>query len=976
MAVSIAKVTAAKASSYYYSNDQVFNENGENNNLTWSGKQAEELGLSGSVDQSVFTNILEGKSPNGEAQLRNTDNTTGNQVAALDLPFSSPKSVSLLAMNDKSLIEAHDRAVTKALEYAENNLANIKKTVDTEDTTKSRIIENQGNLLIARANHGLARPTEEDPYSNPSLHTHAIIINSVKNNDTGEYRALASKELFDNQKTLDQIYKSELAKEVVKLGYQLETKSHGWDIKMEQEVIDKFSSRHNEIMEKAEETGAQTYKDIQKIQHENKSEKADYSLAELKNNWNEKLNEVGYKSFSELSDNAKGETKFSFSSEKEVLEKSVSLLTQNESVLTERQVLKVGAEISVGQYSYMDLKAELDSVKKIGMKEHDNLKLLGVNDKNERVFTNLEMHNIEKENAHMIKNQDTTKALMSPEHATTALKDFEDKNFTLSEGQFKTAHNILSSNDSITSIQGSAGSGKTLMLKAINHSMELQNTKAEALILSPTNKAAQGAAMESKLDSGKSFEAQTIAKFISNAKNSSENVNEASSQKIIIIDESSMLSSRDMNTLLKAKEDNHKLVFMGDTSQLQSIAAGRAFGELQQETKVSEMKEVRRQQNSSEREIAHNVRSEKTMDRTFKELDRSGKIFEIKDEDKRLEAVAISAVKKETLIGEKSNGESFSKEVNYKNNLIVSATREENQKLNNLVRDKLHSAGEINKNEHIKSVVTVPINMSAVKQTKAASFEKGQQVTTFNNVKGIRKSTQYEVLKTDKTNNTLLLKSKDTNNKDIFTKIDLKEAAGKINITEKQDREFSKGDIVIVSITDKKNDLLNSDRGIVVEIDKKSKTMKVDFGEDKGVKKLDMKKEHGLDFGYSSTVFKSQGMSIDRIQSHVNTDKGTDLNSFHVQQTRQKLKSEVFTNDISKLKELASKEQVKTSSTDFVEKTVELPQNKEEYRDKIANNLDFKDSQEVKVNTDNSASSKSANEDMAKSDNKSVEISK
>lgn len=1124
----IAKISAAKTKDYYYEQDPLFNKEGENNNLQWFGKQAEMLGLEDKVSKEQFENLLNGKSADGETTLRDTSNTTGNAVACYDMAFASPKSVSLLALNgDDRLIEAHDKAVTKALEYAEKNFANTQEGVNRKDV-------NHGNLLVARANHSVARATKDDPTPNAHLHTHAVLFNQVYNAETQKFKALSAQELFKNQSTLNTIYKSELAKEIVQLGYQLEDKKHGFDIKMEQEVIDKFSSRSKEI---EAQTNGMSKKEEMITKHRLKSDKVDFTEQELRENWNKKLNEVGYTSFDELRESALGKTDFYFKDAKEAIEKGASLLSENESTFTKKEILNISSKISLGQFSYNDLEKELEQVKKIGQTESSEIKYLGENKNGEKTYTTKEIHDIERENIKLVQNH-TSQALMSQKDAVEALRDFESKNFKLTEGQFQSAKTILSSNDGTLVVQGSAGTGKTSMLKALNHSLEYHNSKIEVTLLANTNKASRGAKEESTLQSGKSFEAKTTTKFILDSKRENANnetsgkqvdaqkyatsgkdnlkvatislkdnsltstsrqtklndgairkeklsakngettyksettfkdgsqysfklqesntnsmkarfgIKESQSElrnaetseqtksisfakiasieeshittrekninsikksmfgfsskitneeikddkgniiasktsrelsfmhktlkseiltqtskdepntsdirvqnfsfdhktkesneslmsgslskeetqtmrsdvsknnKMIIIDESSMLGSKDINEIMKhSKENNIKVIFMGDSKQLQSISAGQGLNQVSFNSNVIEMKEILRQQNPSEKEIAHNVRDTQTMERTFKELHRSNKIHEIKDEAKRLEAVASSAVRIETLRGENHKG-AFTKEVDYTNNLVLTSRKDDVTKLNKLVRNKLHETGQINKDDGIDMKVNVPINMSASNQAIADNYEVGQKVSTFQSVKGMDKGKQFEILKVDRSTNELMLKHISSSGKEQFRKVNLKDGAGKLSITKEETKSFTKGDIVVVTITDKKEGLLNSDRGIVLGVDKEKSTLKIDFGNG-DIKELDATKQHGLNYGYSGTNFASQGISIDRIQTHVNTEKGTNLNDFHIQQSRQKLRSEVFTSDLVELKTQVTKEQTKTTTLQF-----------------------------------------------------------
>ncbi|PNV83846.1 MAG: hypothetical protein C0627_03375 [Sulfurimonas sp.] len=1137
----IAKISADKAKEYYYEKDPLFNKDEENNNLTWFGKQAETLGLESQVSQKEFENLLNGKSADGKTTLRDTSNATGDSVSCYDMAFASPKSVSLLALNgDERLIEAHNKAVTKALEYAQNNFANTQEGANREDV-------NHGNILVARANHGVARATNKiDSVPEMHLHTHAVVFNQVYNAETQKFKALSAHELFQNQKTLNTIYKSELAKEIVALGYQLEDKKHGFDIKMEQEVIDKFSSRSKEI---EAQTVGMSKKEEMITKHRLKSDKVDFTEQELRENWNKKLNEVGYASFEELRESALGKTDFYFKDAKEAIEKGARLLGENESTFTKKELLNISSKISLGQFSYNDLEKELEKVKRIGQTDSYEVKSLCENEKGEKIYTTKEMHDIERENIKLVQSH-TSEALMSQKDAVEALRDFESKNFKLTDGQFESAKAILSSYDGTLVIEGYAGSGKTSMLKALNHSLEYHNSKIEVTLLANTNKASQGAREESTLQSGKSFEAKTTTKFILDSKkenshdktstkqmdaqkyvtsgkddlkvatislkdgshknasrqtkvndgairkeklsakngettyksettfkdgsqysfqskesntnsmkakfgikqNQSEAKNAETSEqtksisfakiasieesrtitkeknsssikksifgfsskitneeikddkgniiaskttkellfmgkslkteilaqsskdepknndvrvqnssfdhktkesresqasatlskeetqkirsdasknnKMIIIDESSMLGSKDVNVIMKhAKENNIKVVFMGDSKQLQSISAGKGLEQVSSNSSVIEMKEVLRQQNPSEKEIAHNARDTQTLERTFKELHRANKIYEIKDEAIRLNAVADSAVKIEILSGTNNNG-AFSKEIDYTNNLILTSRKDDVAKLNELVRDKLHESGQINKNDGIDMRVKVPINISASNQAIADNYEVGQKVSTFQSVKGMDKGKEYEILKLDRSTNELMLKHTSNAGKEQFRKVNLKDVAGKLSVTKEETKSFTKGDIVVVTITDKKEKLLNSDRGIVVGVDKERSMMKVDFGNG-DVKELDTKKLQGLDHAYAVTNFRAQGVSIERTQAHVNTDKGTNLNDFHVQGTRQKLKSEVFTDDIEKLKSQVVKEQTKTSTLqhDLVEPKIQKIEN-------------------------------------------------
>lgn len=138
----------------------------------WQGKGAEALGLEGKVDKQVFTELLQGKLPDGSDLTRMQDGVNKHRPG-YDLTFSAPKSVSMLAMlgGDKRLIDAHNRAVTVAL----NQVESLASTRVQKDGVSETVLTN--NLIIARFNHDTSRAQE------PQIHTHSVVINATQNGD-------------------------------------------------------------------------------------------------------------------------------------------------------------------------------------------------------------------------------------------------------------------------------------------------------------------------------------------------------------------------------------------------------------------------------------------------------------------------------------------------------------------------------------------------------------------------------------------------------------------------------------------------------------------------------------------------------------------------------------------------------------------------------------------------------------------------
>src|SRR5436190_7993284 len=124
----------------------------------WLGAGAGALGLSGAVDADGFSALLEGRDPGTGERLRSLG---GNQkVAAYDLTFSAPKSVSVLFAIAgpgvrEALVAAHEAAVEAALEYVEAEAVRVRRGRDGVRTLGG------GGLVAAAYRHRMSRAEDE-----------------------------------------------------------------------------------------------------------------------------------------------------------------------------------------------------------------------------------------------------------------------------------------------------------------------------------------------------------------------------------------------------------------------------------------------------------------------------------------------------------------------------------------------------------------------------------------------------------------------------------------------------------------------------------------------------------------------------------------------------------------------------------------------------------------------------------------------
>ena len=183
--LSIANVGGGQEASRYYEKSDDYYTQGRSPSQ-WQGKLAKLLKFESEVKPKDFEKLLDGIIPHGEKiQI-----AAAGRRGGTDLTFSAPKSVSMQALigMDKSLMDAHDRAVSVALQYAET-LVNYRQTLEGVTQKVS-----SKNMIAATFRHELSRACD------PQLHTHCVVINMTRRPD-GQWRAMDN-ELFYKQKML------------------------------------------------------------------------------------------------------------------------------------------------------------------------------------------------------------------------------------------------------------------------------------------------------------------------------------------------------------------------------------------------------------------------------------------------------------------------------------------------------------------------------------------------------------------------------------------------------------------------------------------------------------------------------------------------------------------------------------------------------------------------------------------------------
>ncbi|HEY3947368.1 MAG TPA: MobF family relaxase [Solirubrobacteraceae bacterium] len=215
----------------------------------WIGAGAEALGLSGRVTTEQFNALIAGADPR-DPVLRLRSSSRDPKIAAFDLTFSAPKSVSVLfaiapEAVSRVLVECHEEAVRAALGYLEDTAVMVRRGHGGER------VEAAGGLVAAAYRHRMSRALD------PQLHTHVVAGNLARGPD-GRYTSLHSTLLYKAAKTTGTLYQAHLRALVTeRLGLEWGEVNKGAAELADvlQPVIEHFSKRRHEMLREAEEGG-------------------------------------------------------------------------------------------------------------------------------------------------------------------------------------------------------------------------------------------------------------------------------------------------------------------------------------------------------------------------------------------------------------------------------------------------------------------------------------------------------------------------------------------------------------------------------------------------------------------------------------------------------------------------------------------------------------------------------------------------
>lgn len=570
------------------------------------------------VSRQDATSLSEGRHPRtGAALMQANARRTEKSRIGYDLCISAPKSVSTLwACGDskqRAAVEAANAAaVQRALEIAhELGLIETRRGSSSRGTLT---YEAADHYAIARFQHSSNRAGE------PQMHEHCLLMMPCVRAD-GTTGGLDNYSLKKYARALDSIYKAELAAELQSLGLAIEAGPHGAEVAgVPAELCEAWSSRKQAIDRELAERG------LDSANHRAAAQNAAFgtrgaksevpSPDELEEIWDGDLESLGL-SREAVWEAARAHARF----EAEQLDaiggdidpvttiarrrtvRALDELLQTDSVLEQRHLLEAVARECQG---LAGARSALEVVE--WLRSDGRIIAIGQDKQGNPVFSTPEILQKERDLVSTAEIRRNEREFVSPERVERAIASTNKKlaerfsGASLSDEQVAAIRHALD-RDGVSIVEGSAGAGKSTSLAAVADAIRATGT--EPHLIAPSWKATSVLEEETRAPGRKKTE-NAIARAVTGYLHRLEHGDiELEKDSVVIVDEAGMVGLHDLDRLVRATaEAGAKLVLVGDTRQLQPVAAGSPLRMLQQKIASSRINEIRRQNHDWMREAS------------------------------------------------------------------------------------------------------------------------------------------------------------------------------------------------------------------------------------------------------------------------------------------------------------------------------------------------------------------------------------
>lgn len=594
--------------------------------MHWAGKLAGELGLAGKpVDRKDMQALMKGFAPddgralcqnageepkevvkldrNGQPRLDKDGNVMtkleGGHRVGFDITFSAPKPFSVafaIAEGEEKdgILEAHRKAVGVAMEYLESK-------VETRRGHAGRDVIEVDGLVYSSHLHMANRNLE------PNLHTHSLVYGVARGGGKwGTYDAI---ELYRHRQASDVIFKNELAANMRELGYGIEQERHlNADGKetgrveykingISDDLCKAFSSRSQEIADYMEKHDVSA----QAACLATRRHKDEPSYAEMAANWKQtmgSMDEITVPTVEQLK--GMGDKLMVKKDDKQILEQ----LHSQEAYFSDHNLVEVIGQEYAGELRIDQLMEKVEDFKQARGLVRINAETLATEDRGQTLarrhtedrFAAPWMVQWEQEIVHRVesrKDEDHQKLQDNSVEAAIAAHQ-KRKGFALSDEQEKAVRHITQETGGVAVVSGWAGTGKTTVSDCFSEAFKAEGRNMMGVCVS--NAAAR------KLESESGMPCVSVAKMLARLEHKRMSLGQ---DDVLVVDEAGMIDTDQTRQLLAhAQQASCKVIFMGDTMQLQPIGSGSGMSLAKLAVGDVQLTEIRRQAREEDRDLA------------------------------------------------------------------------------------------------------------------------------------------------------------------------------------------------------------------------------------------------------------------------------------------------------------------------------------------------------------------------------------
>jgi conjugative relaxase-like TrwC/TraI family protein len=561
-----------------------------------------ELGLriDGPVERDDLISLMRGVSPADGRELRRAGGD-GSRVAAIDLTFSAPKSVSALwavsSPYERARIEAaHGHAVAGTITRIERDVELLRTRVNGELRW-----ERAASMLAAEFVHTssrLTRDQESDGVPDPQLHSHVLVLGAERTN--GPFAAVDSRELFRSARANGAFYRAELAHGLRELGLEIHGRT-GRDGRyfelagVPTALSERWSMRGVEIERAARAFRTRYGRDprageLGSLTLATRGTKAKLTAVNVDQAWRAVGEEYGL-TRQRAQDLYSNSLDHDADVGRDLARSVLADVTKERSTVSQRDLRARAYELAAG---VCGARAADDVVRSL-VASGDLVALQG------DVWTTKELRDREKEMLAIACSRSTEQAAPVGESALRAARAQleRDSGVSLSAEQ-RRALQTITGPGGVTVLVGQAGTGKGVVVATAVDAWRREGYQ----VIGTAVAGATAKRLEADARLERSLTADAL---LSRVQNGSVALH---ARTVVVMDEAGMADTNRLATLTTlTTRSQAKLVLVGDHAQLPSIGAGGMFAALQEKVPTAEVSEVHRARHAWERQAWRQVRT-------------------------------------------------------------------------------------------------------------------------------------------------------------------------------------------------------------------------------------------------------------------------------------------------------------------------------------------------------------------------------